>query len=93
MFPNSEIEKQNQTMGRLSTRLPFPTFGVPEPLKGFFSYKFYTRENLNYVGTPPPIEYFETSRLSAERLEELKRWHEGRCVEAVALQPGGESPL
>ena len=46
-------------------------FGVPG-MKGYAPYKFWRRENIDYVGPVPAFEYFENSR--ADQIH-LKQWY------------------
>ncbi|XP_074648785.1 uncharacterized protein LOC141904126 [Tubulanus polymorphus] len=41
------------------------TLGIPELKKGYFPYKFCTRENIDYVGPIPDVEYYNPDGLSS----------------------------
>lgn len=46
-----------------------------KPKKTHFPYTFATRENLDYTGTLPPIEFYGIARLVGEDKKKLEQWH------------------
>jgi hypothetical protein len=54
----------------------FPkTFGIPDLSKGFFPYRFFTKENEYYKGPIPDREWFEIHKMSARELEAFDVWY------------------
>ena len=51
------------------------TFNLTEVKKGFFPHLFNTRENQQYVGRIPDIEFFDPDGMMPEKKEELRNWH------------------
>ncbi|XP_055345824.1 uncharacterized protein LOC129593479 [Paramacrobiotus metropolitanus] len=45
-------------------------------LKGFFPYAFNTPANQNYHGPLPGKEYFDCSRMSGKKFEEIEKWYD-----------------
>lgn len=55
----------------------FPkTFHFDDIAKGYFPYRFFTHERLNYVGVMPDIEWYEFEKLEKREQEEAKQWYE-----------------
>lgn len=64
----------------------FPkTFGITEVAKGYFPYKFFTKENMNYVGPMPPIEKFSFNQLSIKEHEDAVKWHNEHKNDTINL--------
>jgi hypothetical protein len=54
----------------------FPeTFGLAEAKKGYFPYRFFTTERLNYEGIMPPIDMFDFGQLSDQERQEALLWY------------------
>ncbi|CAH1104349.1 unnamed protein product [Psylliodes chrysocephalus] len=61
------------------SKLP-EAFGFSELTKGYFPHLFNTVKNQNYVGSIPPIEYYNSDSLKEEDREKLLKWHAERVA-------------
>lgn len=50
-------------------------FALPEAVKGFFPYKFNTPANQAYVGTIPPIQYYEPEMMFDKKRKDFLQWY------------------
>jgi len=54
----------------------FPkTFGLAELRKGYFPHWFNTKENWNYEGSMPPIEYFKPNIMKSHERDDFLKWY------------------
>lgn len=54
----------------------FPkTFGIASLSKGYFPYRFFTVDHLNYEGSMPGLEWFDFDQLPPAEREDALAWH------------------
>ena len=50
-------------------------FDIKETVKGFFPHKFNIKDNQDYIGVIPDIEYYGYKNMKVEEAEEFIEWH------------------
>ena len=65
----------------------FPkTFGITELSKGHFPYRFLSKENVNYIGKMPSIEWFDFELLKGKDYTEAIAWHRAHEYDIINLK-------
>jgi hypothetical protein len=76
---NQNLEFKDSLLHIQAALHEFPKiFGLDETrfAKGFFPYKFNTRENQDYVGAIPVMSMFEPQMMSSQKRKEFLEWYE-----------------
>ena len=66
--------------------LPMPlkalpkTFGLTELKKGYFPHFFNRKENQNYIGPLPRVQYYDPDSMNAKERLEMLTWYERLCM-------------
>jgi hypothetical protein len=72
--------------------MPFPlrefpkAFGFDNVVKGYFPYRFLTREHLNYIGPMPAPEWFDFGKMRERERVEAERWYEEHKDDIIDLR-------
>jgi hypothetical protein len=61
-------------------------FGLKELAKGFFPHLFNTKENQNYEGPYPALEFYGYDFMSSNDRKKLAEWHASKCSEVFNFQ-------
>lgn len=61
------------------------TFGLTETTKGYFPYRFFTAENLNYVGKMPDMSWFDFDRLGKDDFDAALEWYDNYKDDQINL--------
>ena len=69
----------------------FPTtFNLTELKKGFFPHLFNTRDNQQYVGWIPDLEFYDPDRMMAKKKQEPLNWRADQVRRKVPFNFGQE---
>ena len=62
------------------------TFGIPqdEVHKGYFPYRFYTKETEHYVGPLPEKHYYGPEHMSVEEQTKFDAWYQAETLKYLA---------
>ena len=64
----------------------FPsTFGITETKKGYFPHAFNTPQNQGYVGSIPPMSYYDPDGMKPKEKAEFERWYDEQVARGEAF--------